>query len=252
MKLMLAKRYRNQNIKGWLMSEKFDGVRAIWTGSKLISRNGNVFNAPAWFVGQLPAGVILDGELFMDCCMFQKTVGIVRKKEPVDSEWAQIRYCVFDAPECPGGFEQRLSYCEKLLNECPVAVAVRHEVCRDEDHLRAFSEGLLARGAEGTMLRRPGSRYEGKRSDNLLKHKPQESDEAEIIDFDKGNGKHRGRMGAILCRWKGIRFKIGTGISDALRETPPARGAIVTFSFMGCTDGGVPRFPVFVAVRDYE
>ena len=57
MKPMLANPYGGQKISGWLMSEKLDGVRAIWTGSKLIIRNGNEFHAPAWFLAQLPCGI---------------------------------------------------------------------------------------------------------------------------------------------------------------------------------------------------
>lgn len=36
--LMLAQEYRNQDVSGWLMSEKLDGVRAYWDGKRLISR----------------------------------------------------------------------------------------------------------------------------------------------------------------------------------------------------------------------
>ena len=31
-------------IENYLVSEKFDGVRAIWTGTQLITRNGNAIN----------------------------------------------------------------------------------------------------------------------------------------------------------------------------------------------------------------
>ena len=44
--LLLLETYKDQNISGWLMSEKLDGVRAYWDGEKLISRGGKVFAAP--------------------------------------------------------------------------------------------------------------------------------------------------------------------------------------------------------------
>jgi DNA ligase-1 len=252
MKPMLANNYSSQNVKGWLMSEKLDGVRAIWTGTKLISRNGNEFKAPSWFTDQLPIGVALDGELFLGRSMFQKTVGMVRKQAPVDSEWKQIRYCVFDAPQAKGGFEHRISYCKAILSENRVVAVVEHVVCTSKDHLERFSMNLLAMGAEGVMIRRPGSTYEGKRSDCLLKYKPHETEEAEVVGFQDGKGKHCGRVGAVVCKWKGIIIKLGTGLSDAIREAPPSVGDIVTFAFQGLTDGGVPRFPVFVTTRNYE
>ncbi|HFC1394255.1 TPA: DNA ligase, partial [Neisseria gonorrhoeae] len=36
--LMLAQEYKGQDIAGWAMSEKLDGVRAYWDGKHLISR----------------------------------------------------------------------------------------------------------------------------------------------------------------------------------------------------------------------
>ncbi len=252
---MLAKTFDGkQNVKGWLMSEKLDGVRAIWTGSRLVSRNGNEFFAPAWFTSSLPAGITLDGELYICRQAFQKTVGIVRKQCPVDSEWEQLRYFVFDAPLQPGGFEDRLSYCKALLKDSSVAAALDHQVCMSAVHLNSFFKSLLSAGAEGVMLRRPGSKYENKRSDSLLKYKPQDSDDARVIGTEPGEGKHLGRIGALVCQWKGkgIVFKLGTGMSDALRDGAVNAGATVTFAYQGLTDGGKPRFPVFVTVRDYE
>lgn len=39
---------------GWHMSEKLDGVRAFWNGKSLLSRLGNMFPAPNWFLEALP------------------------------------------------------------------------------------------------------------------------------------------------------------------------------------------------------
>ena len=36
---MLLGVYKDQNLSGWVMSEKYDGVRAIWDGKNLKSRN---------------------------------------------------------------------------------------------------------------------------------------------------------------------------------------------------------------------
>ena len=252
MKTMLAKKYNGQKVVGWLMSEKLDGVRAVWTGTELISRNGNKFEAPEWFTSQLPQDVILDGELFIDRGLFQKTVSIVRKKTPIDVEWNLIKYCVFDAPEISGGFENRLSYCFEILNNCKIAEVVKHEICNGKAHLKKFFSELVGSGAEGVMLRRNGSGYEPRRSNNLLKFKPFDSKEAKVIGHQAGEGKHKDRLGALICKWKEVVFKLGTGLSNELREEPPQTGSQVSFSFQGLTDGGVPRFPVFLADRSYE
>jgi DNA ligase 1 len=64
--LMLAKNYEplKHNPKGWVMSEKLDGVRCYWNGVSMFSRNGKIFYPPKWFKDQLPKNLALDGELW--------------------------------------------------------------------------------------------------------------------------------------------------------------------------------------------
>ena len=50
----------------------------------------------------------------------------------------------------------------------------------------------------------------------------------------------------------GVRFKIGTGLSDAQRRNPPPVGSVVTYRYRGLTDAGVPRFASFVRVARAE
>ena len=252
MKPMLAKCYEGQSVKGWMMSEKLDGVRAIWDGSKLISRNGNQFFAPEWFLSQLPAGIALDGELFIGRGKFQITVGAVKKKTPVDSEWRQIRYCVFDAPKALGGFEDRLAFCEAVLAGSNIASVVPHRECTGKQDMEIFFKELCADGAEGIMLRAPGSRYENRRSTSLLKYKPFESDEAVMVGSESGEGRLAGLVGALIVKWGKITFRVGSGLSDDVRMNPPKVGALISFGFCGLTDGGCPRFPTFLAERSYE
>ena len=48
----------------YLVSEKYDGVRAVWDGATLRFRSGRTVPAPAWFTARLPAQP-LDGELWL-------------------------------------------------------------------------------------------------------------------------------------------------------------------------------------------
>ena len=88
------------------------------------------------------------------------------------------------------------------------------------------------------MLRKSGSLYLPRRSSSLLKFKPVETDEAEVIGYTAGKD-------SIRVMWNGLKFALTT----ALR---PAIGSPVTFQFMGLTDGGKPRHPSFITVRNYE
>lgn len=82
----------------YLVSEKYDGVRALWDGRVLRSRAGNAFAAPAWFLAKLPKQP-LDGELWIGRGQFEKLSGAVRKTTPQDDEWRQIKYMVFELPD---------------------------------------------------------------------------------------------------------------------------------------------------------
>ena len=61
--LLLLKTYKDQNITGWVMSEKLDGIRAYWDGTHLISRGGKIIHVPKWFTKNYPLFEI-DGGLW--------------------------------------------------------------------------------------------------------------------------------------------------------------------------------------------
>ncbi|HSO34089.1 MAG TPA: DNA ligase, partial [Labilithrix sp.] len=251
--LLLAHAWESDvDLTGWWMSEKLDGVRAYWDGTKLISRLGNTFWAPEWFLDALPKDMPLDGELFGGRKKFQRTVSIVRRQDRSDA-WREISYLIFDAPSQPGAFEDRLAAIETLLATRAVAHlrAHPHEVCRGLDHVREELARVEGLGGEGLMMRRPGSRYESGRSSSLLKVKTFHDTEAVVVAHLPGAGRHKGRLGALECDLPdGTRFSVGTGFSDAERESPPPVGAVITFRYQELTTDGVPRFPSYIGVRD--
>lgn len=84
--IMLAETYQNQNINGWLASEKLDGVRGYWDGEKLLSRNGNFYDAPTGFTNHFPPFPI-DGELYIGRGKFAETSSKVRSGK----DWSDIK-----------------------------------------------------------------------------------------------------------------------------------------------------------------
>jgi DNA ligase 1 len=252
--LLLAQKWEHDvDLTGWWMSEKLDGVRAYWDGTKLVSRLGNTFWAPAWFLDALPRDMPLDGELFGGRKLFQRTVSIVRRQDASDTAWREIKYLVFDAPKHGGPFEERLRAIEELLAARSVehVLAHPHETCRGVAHLREELARVESLGGEGLMMRKPGSRYETGRSSTLLKVKTFHDAEAVVARHLPGAGKHKGRLGALECDLPdGTRFSVGTGFSDAERNSPPPVGAVITFRYQELTSDGVPRFPSYIGVRD--
>jgi DNA ligase 1 len=250
-KLLLAETLDSTtDIVGWWLSEKLDGVRALWDGRQFLSRQGNVFHAQPWFTASLPT-ISLDGELWLARKAFQRTVSIVRRHDEPDT-WREVRFLVFDAPTIAEPFEERLAYLADLFNNhCPEYAKLHaHERCRGRNHLDAELERVSALGGEGLMLRQPGSRYESGRSATLLKVKRFHDAEGKVVAHLPGTGRHRGRLGAVLVELPDrTTFAVGTGFTDAQRERPPAIGSVITFRYQELTDRGVPRFPSFVRAR---
>eukprot|EP01124_Arcella_intermedia_P024109 TRINITY_DN3987_c0_g2_i2.p1 TRINITY_DN3987_c0_g2~~TRINITY_DN3987_c0_g2_i2.p1 ORF type:complete len:480 (-),score=120.91 TRINITY_DN3987_c0_g2_i2:412-1851(-) len=85
-----------QDPTGWFISEKLDGFRAFWDGSKLYSRKGKVFSVPPEFSSQLPRDICLDGELWTGYDELTRLSSIFRKTNPDD--WKIVKYCVFGTP----------------------------------------------------------------------------------------------------------------------------------------------------------
>ena len=250
--LLLANPWDNdQDLKGWWMSEKLDGVRAYWDGKAFLSRLGNQYPAPDWFTAGLPA-TPLDGELWGGRKRFQRTISVVRRQDKSD-HWKEISFVVFDAPAMDAPFEERLAFCRAVIEERKLEYTkfLEHQRCTGLDHLRAELKRVEELGGEGLMMRKPGSRYEVGRSSSLLKVKSFFDAEARVVEHLAGEGRHKGRLGALLVELAdGTRFSVGTGFSDAERRSPPAPGAIITFRYQELSEAGVPRFPSYVGVRD--
>ena len=248
MSVMLAKNWAGSDPAGWWMSEKLDGVRAVWDGYTLATRAGNEINAPASFVSSLPRGVGLDGELWAGRGTFQSVVGAYRR---IDAEsWRPIRYAVFDAPAAAGGFEERQQLLRDVLTgSTGPAVVLEQQRCGGRDELAAVLSKIVRAGGEGVMLREPGSAYQPKRSASLLKVKTFLDDEATVIGYEPGTGRNRSSVGALVARMQdGTVFRVSSGLTDSLRRKPPRVGTVFTFKFQQMTDAGVPRFPAFLRI----
>ncbi|MFG6466666.1 DNA ligase [Roseateles sp. BYS87W] len=232
----------------YLVSEKLDGVRALWDGQRLTFRSGRPVSAPAWFLAALPQEA-LDGELWMGRRSFDALSAAVRRQEPVDAEWRQIRYCVFELPAGAGRFEERATRLQTFANA--VIQPVQHLRLDSPAALQAHLQAMVAQGGEGLMLHHADAPLATGRSDWLLKLKPQADAEATVVGVEPGQGRLAGLMGALLVETpEGVRFRLGTGFSDALRRNPPAVGSRVTYRYRDVTPAGKPRFASFLRVAD--
>ena len=235
----------------YLVSEKYDGVRGLWDGRVLRFRSGRVAQAPAWFTGRLP-NQPLDGELWLGRGRFDELSGMVRKDVPVDAEWRQLRYMVFELPGAPGDFEARALRIAEIATQTawPSLVAVAHTPVADQAALQRRLAATVAQGGEGLVLHLASAPYQSGRNDAMLKLKPSLDTEATVVAHHAGKGKYAGVLGALEVRTpQGRQFLLGSGLSDAQRRDPPAIGSEVTYRYRELTNSGLPRFASFLRVH---
>ena len=159
------------DVAGWWVSEKYDGVRAIWTGTKLLSRNGKDLNPPAWFTKDLPKRHRLDGEIFLYRGGFNELVSVIQDKE---LNWRNVTYLIFDLAE-EGSFEDRQETLGKIkLPKC--SQLVKHVKLTSHSDLTEMERKIVAAGGEGCVIRRPGSPYRPGRMGDVIKVKRLVSD----------------------------------------------------------------------------
>ena len=237
-KVMLAQSYEGSDITNYLLSEKLDGVRALWDGENLYTRNGNIIKAPKSFTDNLPANISLDGELYIGKETFQKLIKTVKGKE---NNWDEVKYVVFDAPEALGGFYERYQHMLSTLVKNSSMTILEQIPARNNSHMFNLCETLCNSGAEGIIIKDPRSLYINGRTNKLLKFKPYNDDEAKVV-------AHNNKINGITVDYKGILFTLTIKKSEEV----PDIGDIVTFSYSGFYDSGIPRFASYICIRDYE
>lgn len=251
--LMLAGRYSEAvDPAGYWVSEKLDGVRAYWDGSRLRFRSGQPIAAPRWFIAALPAQP-LDGELWLGRRRFEQLSGIVRQQIPDDEAWRGVRYMLFDLPGARGSFTERIGQMDVIVKRAGVPWLQRVEQVRvaDRSALQRRLAVVVDGGGEGLMLHHADAHWTAGRGDAVLKLTPWLDAEARVVGHVPGKGRLTGMLGALeLEAADGRRFRVGSGFTDAQRRDPPAPGSVVTYRYRELTAKGLPRFPHFLRVRE--
>ncbi|MBL4294248.1 DNA ligase [Vibrio fluvialis] len=240
------------NIYEYWQSEKLDGIRAIWNGKQLLTRNGNPIYAPRWFTDPLP-DYALEGELWAGRGHFALVQETVLDHTPSDEAWRKIDFMLFDMPDAAGDYTKRYYNLIHVVDSASSKHIkyIEHTPVLSEQELLRYLDTLVNENGEGIMLRKVTARYQAGRSNDLLKLKKHQDAEARVVGYKIGNGKYKGLMGSVLVRTdEGTEFYVGTGFSNEQRLNPPEIGSLITYRYNGLTAEGKPRFARFVRVRE--
>ncbi|WP_409337764.1 DNA ligase [Helicobacter winghamensis] len=241
----------NAELQAFVMSEKLDGVRGIWNGESLKTRNGNPMQPPKFWLENFPP-FILDGELWLERNAFEKTLSVIKSADK--ERWEKITLQVFDVrgvcEHCT--LQERLKILQKYLDKNPnkFIKIIPQIPIKSQLHLDEFYRNILEKGGEGVIIRNNVFSNVG------YKLKPFLDAECIVKGYTQGKGKNIGKLGALICEAmiNGIqkRFKIGSGFSEKERENPPQIGTTITYKYQGFTKNGLPRFPVFLRIREED
>lgn len=247
------------NPTGWYVSEKADGVRSMYLNGIFMSRAHNIIHAPEEFSSKFPRDVVLDGELFTKRQDFSHCSSITSKNNPIEAEWNEITFMVFDLPLVQKPFNERLEMMKKICIGIPNLSIVEQILVTSPEHLEEIHGRLVKEGAEGSMIRKFDAYYEQKRSRSILKYKNHDDDEVIVEGFEYGNGKYCTVMGKLNIRWQNVDgrypglFKVGGGFNDYERtnhQTLFPVGTVLKIKYWGLTVIGKARQPIYIGKRE--
>ena len=274
-KPMLASKWadRKNKVSGQVyVQPKLDGMRCIAKADGLWSREGKpILGAPHIFEQLMPLfdrnpGLIIDGELYNHALKddFNQIVSAAKKQKPTEDDLAvsreKLQYWVYDLPSQNGEFSQRTRVLQNIID---IMLDGEHSIVITPT-LETFAEDIdkiaaeyIEAGYEGAMVRLPGG-YENKRSNTLIKWKEMQDAEFTIQDIQEGDGNRSGMAArVVLDLGDGRNFAAGlignvAYCTQLLIERDQHIGKKGTVVFQNYTPDGVPRFPKFKVVRDYE
>ena len=167
--------YSGQNVTGWMLSEKYNGVRAYWDGSEMWTRGGKIVAIPASMRKALPGGIHLDGEI----CAGRYRSGFETARQAV--QYGKFTddcvYAVFDAPDIHKPFSERYDFMRYILPRCGTVHYAEQIICLDISHAVDTMLSIQSSGGEGIIVRSPDAIYFPGRTEEILKLKriPRES-----------------------------------------------------------------------------
>ena len=266
------------------VQRKFNGARYIRQAHGAFSRSGNQFHNTQHIIEatedvvQSNPGIVLDGEIYSDehrknLNRLISVVSVKRKEEDLTPEIIAeskriARYHVYDG----FGFEgitQETPYLERqaALNEIIRPIDYLEEVQSDtaasEEEVFSLFKSYVDDEYEGAIIRF-NSRYDNKRSPNLLKLKEWEDGEFKILRFEDAKGHWANCLKRIICEVRLSDGNVGEFVAnprgfnrEELRELYKLEvdyvSKYISVEYQFLSEYGIPQIPYTeLVVRDYE
>jgi len=229
---------------------------------------------PEWMQKDL----VKDGDVY-------KHAGFLKVKKTADTNDEEKRKLAEELNQYKLAEQNRLEEAERISKTVPRVSLVEHEWLEDMTVVSRYLAERELEGYEGAMLRNPNGFYKQGRAtmkpaiygQELVKVKSFVDAEATIVAVhellrntneqtrdERGLAKRSnkaegmtpaGTLGSIECESNSIRFGVGSGYSQELRDSlwkqrKSLIGKKLKYKYF---DGGSkerPRFPVFVGIRD--
>lgn len=217
----------------WWLSEKYDGVRALWNGKEFYSRSGKtISNIPKYFKENIPS-TYLDGELWIQYGKFHEVSSLLFRNSIKVELWKNVKYMVFDLPSLSNmPYEQRITALSALEGELPSHVKVVPPVqCKGKEDLMEYFNGIINAGGEGVILREPNSYYAHSRSNSLQKLKWYFEMEVKFVGMSNGQlvcEEYNGNVCVVQC-------------PPDLLDDPMPYGSVVVVKHLGKQGNGPLR-----------
>lgn len=184
--------------------------------------------------------------------LVRRTVNIT--PEHLKSSREKVSFYCYDGyrneADKKSAYATRKLWIDEVVSNYKFLSHVKTDKVNDENEMWIKYNEYVADGEEGAILRFEDSPYENKRSANLLKLKPLDDDEWEIVDILEGSGNWQGLAKIVTCKLDTGRefnatFK-GNMIDAkfALENKHKYIGKKYTFSYNGWTnkpEAGAPK-----------
>jgi DNA ligase 1 len=272
---MLAKNYNDYKEKlGFpLYSQpKLDGLRCVATPRQVMSRKWKPFStlehiraAVAQLCEEHKNILALDGEMYSHELKdkFEEIVSIVKQPkataEDIERAKKLVQYHVYDYVDVDPTltFEQRTANLNRYIKKLDRKYFkfVETELVTTRADLDALFEEYYAQGYEGQMIRVPASKYEQKRTSNLLKRKEFIDEEFEIVGYKDGKGSRTNCITLRVVTEDGKEFdSVPKGSVEYLQKLWDNRDKLIglkaTIKFQNYSDDGIPRFNNTIKIRN--